>query len=200
MGGWVARQVWRGAASWPAAANWWFGHWPVPCARAASGSQTALVGIGRFQTVLYACFHLQKCELPNCGSCDTDVKACDFCSDPYYLSETTQKCEQASCRGTPQRACGPAKACCSAGERAAQHTGHLVLMVSECCRLPVVSSAVVAATCCQPDPHPSKHPAQGASRPLFPCSARPSAPAAAMQPCATAAPRATTLMRTALIA
>lgn len=36
----------------------------------------------------------QKCQSPNCSSCDEDLAACSLCLDPYYFSETTKKCEQ----------------------------------------------------------------------------------------------------------
>lgn len=41
----------------------------------------------------------QKCQSPNCSSCDEDLAACSLCLDPYYFSETTKKCEQASRAG-----------------------------------------------------------------------------------------------------
>ena len=37
----------------------------------------------------------QKCQLENCASCDEGLATCDFCADPYYLSDATKKCEQA---------------------------------------------------------------------------------------------------------
>lgn len=38
-----------------------------------------------------------QCQtVANCGNCDDDVTVCSYCANPYYLSETTKKCEQAS--------------------------------------------------------------------------------------------------------
>lgn len=146
---------------------------------------------------------LQCQTVANCGNCDDDVTVCSYCANPYYLSETTKKCEQASqllvgecCTSSataqqanrvwavqPVRRAGSASA--PGALRQAVHRG-----------APLGPSLGVQARCgsgCGAEPPPTTYPSS------LPCSARPSVAAAATTQPAPAVRTATTGMRTPLI-